>query len=319
MTKFDVWNAILSDIGRVAQLAWNAEVKGSITFPKFTNVDIRFVSSVNPPRYQSKSVIWTLAEVFDYYSQERHYSNSFFKTSIGTGPTAQNFGVGSIKSALTTVQGLRSNSSVLGSSSESLSEPELSPPAVDASTLISFNQSTVSDTEVSLSHHVSQDPTTFQVGNARLNFVLSYVVNGATFNDKNFYALMINMLEFGAQHDPKDQPSGLIRAYNSVENYTFSIGPTSQAARDNLSWKLAIPAVGYLPTEMLANGPGGRWAELLGRIKLDGAYIGRIQILKGDHRDPPSGSCEMAKPGAAVESGDSDEGTSEVRRDLLVF
>ena len=319
MTKFDAWNAILSDIGRVAQLAWNAEIKGSITFPKFTNVDIRFVSSVNPPRYQSKSIIWTLAEVFDYYSQERHYSNSFFKTSIGTGPTAQNLGVGSIKSTLTIAQGLRSNSSVLGSSSESLSEQKPSTPEVDASTLISFNQSINSDTDVSLLQSVSQDPTTFQVGDARLTFVLSYVVNGATFNDKNFYAIMINMLEFAAQHDPKDQPSGLIRAYNSPENYTFSIGPTSQAAKDNLTWKLAIPALGYLPTEMLANGPGGRWAELLGRIKLNGAYIGRIHILKGDHRDPPSGSCEMAKPSVEVEGGDSDEGTNEARRDLLVF
>ena len=96
----------------------------------------------------------------------------------------------------------------------------------------------------------------------------------------------------------------LVRAYNSLENYTFVVGPTSDAAQNKLPWRLAIVAMGYLPSEMMRHGREGRWAELTGRIKLDGAWVGKILILKGDYRTSSLPSCGIAWFG---DDGDREE------------
>ena len=294
MSKYDLWTTITRVIAKVASLGWNAELAGSITFPVVSNVEIKFVSSVNPPRYQTKTVIWTLVEVFDYYSEERHYSNCFIKTQLGRGPTARNLGVASIKSTLSTVPDLQTDLSVLSLPNETSSASKFSGQVLEPSTQMISNQSVVSDSDLSIPRSGSRDSTSFQARSRGLVLVLNYVSEGATFSDKGFFRLILSTLVFAAQNDPKTAPSGLLRTYDSEDNYTLSIGPTSDAARDNLPWKLVIPTLGFLPSQMLDARQGGRWAELVGKIKLDGAYIGRIQILKGDHRNPHPHSCGMS-------------------------
>ena len=261
MSKYDIWIAITRAITDAAIQPWNAMIVGTLQYPVISNVRITFVSSVKPPRYQSKTIIWTLAEVFNFVNQERYYSNSFLKTFTGTGAAARNLGVASIKSTITSDSKAPTNSSVLGLSN------------VTALDLDPSDQ--ISDSNISTS----------QANTRRLTIVLDYLENGATFSDKGFFNLIITLLTFGAQHDPKMAPSGLYSAYNQDDNYTITIEPTSYAARWNLPWAFALPALGYLPSEMLKHGPGGRWAELEGRVKLDGAYIGKIHILKG-RNDP---------------------------------
>ena len=294
MSKYDLWTAITRVISKVALLGWNAELVGSITFPVVSNVEIKFVSSVHPPRYQTKTVIWTLVEVFDYYSEERHYSNCFIKTQIGMGPTALNLGVASIKSTLSTVPDLQTELSVLSLPNETSSASKSTGQVLEPSTQMISNQSVVSDLGPSIPRSASRSSTSFQAGSRGLVLVLNYVSQGATFSDKGFFRLVLSTLVFAAQNDPKTAPSGLLRTYDSEDNYTLSIGPTSHAARDNLPWKLLIPALGFLPSQMLDVRQGGRWAELVGKIKLDGAYIGSIEILKGDRRDPHPHSCGMS-------------------------
>ena len=294
MTKHDLWNTILRSISKAALLPWNGQILTSIEFAVTSNVAIRFISSVNPPRYQYKFVIWTLAEAFDFYNDQRHYSNCFFTTEIGKGPTALRLGVGSIKSTLMTMPGSQSNSSALGLMNDT---PML---AFDDTP---FNQSLDADTNISFSNSSMKSPSSVQTNTRGLSFALNYVVNGESISDRGLYEMILNLLVFAAQQEPKSNPSGLIRAYNSRENYTFAIGPTSDAARDNLPWKFMIPALGFLPGEMLTHGPGGRWAELSGRIKLDGAFIGKLRIVKGQARGPILGSCDM------VEFDAGDEGS----------
>ena len=149
----------------------------------------------------------------------------------------------------------------------------------------------VSHTHLSISLTDKGDFTSLQASDRGLSLALSYLEQGETFSDKAFVQVVINLLLFAAQMDPKVEPSATIRAYNAPEDYTLTIGPTSAAARDRLPWRLLIPALGYLPSEMLAQRPGGRWAELSGTIKLDGAYIGRIQIAKGKWKQSGPGSC----------------------------
>ena len=115
--------------------------------------------------------------------------------------------------------------------------------------------------------------------------------HGFIFSDHGFFQVVINLLIFTAQLDPKDQPSVTIRGYNEQEDYTLTIGPTSAASSDRLPWGLLIPALGYLPSEMLAERPGGRWAEFSGTIRMDGAFIGRIQVARGKWTQPAQGSC----------------------------
>lgn len=284
MAKYDLWNMITYAISKAALLAWNEDIVGSMEFPVTSNVEIRIVSSVNPPRYQTKFVVWTLAEALDFYIEQRHYSNCFFTTQLGSGRTTQRLGVGSIKSTLSTVPGPQSNLSVLSLLNES---------STSAFDTLNSNQSIGSDTDVSLSNLNIQSLTDIQANTGHLSLNLNWIVNGQKISDKDFYRIIVDILIYAAQQDPKQRPCDLITSYNSAENYTFQIGPTSAAASDKLPWNLVIPALGNLPTAMQSHSPESRWAELSGRIKLDGAYIGRLQILKGDHRDPQLGSCEM--------------------------
>ena len=283
MARYDLWNAITFTISKAALMAWNGNIVGSLGFPVRSNVEIRAVSSINPPRYQTKSVIWTLAEALDFYIDQGHYSNCFFTTQIGNGPTALTLGVGSIKSTLSTIPGSQSNSSDFSLLNETSTSVFDTP---------NLNQSINSHTDTSSSGLSIQNLTNIQANTGHLSLTLSYIPNGQAINDKAFYRIIVDVLVYAAQQDPKQRPCELITSYNSAENYTFQIGPTSSAARDNLPWSLAIPALGHLPTAMLRHSPEGRWGELTGRIKLDGAYIGKLQIVKGDRRQPHLGSCE---------------------------
>ena len=281
MTKYDLWNTITHTMAKAALMLWNGDIVGSIEYPVTSNVAIRIVSSVNPPRYQTKHIIWSLAETLDFYIEQRHYSNCFFTTQIGSGSTAQRLGVGSIKSTLSTMPSLQSNLSDLSLLNET------STSAFDTPIT---NQSIGSDTDINSS---VQSLTNIQANTGHLSVTLNYIVNGKTISDKGFYRIIVDILVYAAQQDPKRRPCEFISSYNAPENYTFQIGPTSEAARDKLPWNLAIPTLGHLPTAMLRHSPEGRWGELSGRIKLDGAYIGKLQIIKGDRREPVRGSCEM--------------------------
>lgn len=291
MSKFDLWNTIVRSITQTALLRWNAQLVGSIIYPVTSDVEVKFVSSVNPPRYQSKTIMWTLGEVFDVYNEQRHYSDSFMKTQIGRGPSAQNLGVASIKSTLAASANLSTSSLESVLLNRSTLEGELPSPTLDARVPASLNESLDNIKHLSFAPSDPQDPTSIQAGPRGLSFVLNYIDGGEAISDKGFYSLTINLLLFAAQHDAKQSGCGFINAYNPVDNYTYSIGPTSEAARENLSWELAIAVMGYLPSEMLKYGRGGRWAELSGRIKLNNAYIGRLEIAKGDQREGPRASC----------------------------
>ena len=111
-----------------------------------------------------------------------------------------------------------------------------------------------------------------------------------------------------AQLDPKDEPSATIRGYNEHEDYTLTIGPTSAEARDRLPWALLIPALGYLPSKMLAERPGGRWAELSGTINFNDAVVGRVQIARGKYAQSTPGSCGTTALNSSI--GMTEDGSS---------
>lgn len=290
MSKYDIWSAVLESMAAVALSPWNAQIIGALTIPVDSEVEIRFVSSVNPPRFQSKTILWSMVEVFDFYNTQKRYSNCFLTTYNGRGPAAQILGVASIKSTLSSNPGLQPNSSALSLSNQTSVELEVPTLGLSPSAQASANQSRLSHTNPPIFRSDSQTMTGLQAGT--LHLFLEYLNPGALISDKGFVTLMMNIIVFAAQHDPKNAPCGLVRSYNSAENYTFAIGPTSDAARDKLPWTIAVSAVGYLPAEMMKHGRNGRWAELTARIKWNGAWVGKILIIKGDHRPASSSLCE---------------------------
>ena len=134
MSKYDVWAAITRTMSKTALHPWDWELVGSTTIPVILDVETRFVSSVNPPRYQSKTMLWTLAEAFDVYNEQRHYSNCFLTTKLEIGSGFQNLGVASIKSALSNGSGLQKNSSTVRSADEPSLELTPNNSAIDVST-----------------------------------------------------------------------------------------------------------------------------------------------------------------------------------------
>lgn len=289
MSKQDLWLSIIEAISVVGLFPWIALVPNSLAVPVTPSVKIAFVSSVNPPKYQTKFIIWTLVEAFDYYNVQRHYGNSFLRTYVGRGEVERNLGVGSIRSSLA---GKGMNESVLGLGNGTSLEMDSKGLLAVNEAKANFNQSFLENTvSALLQPDTLTTISTLQARPPGLSVWLDYLRPAAIFNDKGFLNLLITTLVFAAQHDPKREPSGLIRSYNSIENYTFVMGPTSDAAKSKLPWGLAIAAMGLLPLEMMKRGPGGRWAELSGRIKLDGAWIGKILILRGDQSTEGVGGC----------------------------
>ena len=134
MAKHDVWAAITRAIAKIALHNWNTEIVGSITLPVVSDVQIKFVSSVNPPRYQTKTIIWTLADAFYFYNEQGRYSNSFLTTKLAIGSGFLNLGVASIKSILSSGAGFQKNSSVVRSADEPSHELISNVSAIDVST-----------------------------------------------------------------------------------------------------------------------------------------------------------------------------------------
>ena len=186
-----------------------------------------------------------------------------------------------------------------GSSTEGVSVP------------VFINQSSVPNTDDFVSRPSGGNPSNLYAGERGLALSIDYLDHGASISAQGFFNLVINSLVYAAQNDPKNEPCMVLTAYNAAEDYTFSMGPTSDAARENLPWARAIPALGYLPNVMLLHQAGGRWAELVGTIKMDGAYIGKLGIRKGDHRSSRPSSCDMVRRDIGVDVVGNDNSGDE--------
>ena len=252
MSKFDIWFSIIAAIGWTALEEWDKEVSGQITYPEHSNVETTVISSVNPPRYQAKSIIWTLLYAFSIYNDRQQYTSMLLTTKQNDGQASHTLGLIRLKSLL------RLGSSAVGNSSN----PASSTDAVEVDDLKNHE-----------------------------GFVLdlTYPSSGRTFGAKGFCSSIIEILIFAATHDPKTEASGSVSTYNRDEDYTISVKPTSPAASDNLPWRTLIEIVASLPSAMYRTQHRGVWAELDGRARLNGAYIAKISVQTGDHTDRGGG------------------------------
>ena len=293
--KFELWMAIVYSMARIAPNAWNLESRNPLIFPEVFNIEVVFISSVNAPRYRTKSILWTLQAAFAVYSQERFYTSAIIRTYVGEGADARNLGVARFrfpKKPLATDSQRSSSTSPLGNDTTlSMTSPT--------------NQSLVPGITFPTAPSDSQNGTDLQAKGLQLT--LTYTQGGASFDPQGFFKTIMILLIFAAQHDPSTEASGVVADYNERDNYTVAISPMSAEAREDLPWDRAIPVLRDLPRTMLGEQRGGRWAELEGRARVDGVNTARVKIVTGDLREELRAL--YGDPNAAVAAGGaSDQG-----------
>ena len=291
MSKFDVWFSIIASIGWTALEEWDTELSGQITYPEQSNVETTVISSVNPPRYQAKSIIWTLLYAFSIYNDRQQYTSMLLTTIQNDGRASHTLGLIRLKSLLRLV------SSTVGNSSDPASSTDI-PLGVHPARSLDLNDSSQSQVSTSIdSAMIPSASSTDAVevddlkNNERFVLDLTYPSGARTFGAKGFCNSIIEMLIFAATHDPKTEASGAVSTYNRDEDYTISVKPTSPAASDNLPWGKLIEIVASLPSAMYRTQHRGVWAELDGRARFYGAYIAKISVQTGDRTDRGGISC----------------------------
>ena len=278
LSKFDVWFAIIASIGWTALEEWDSEVFGQTTYPDHSNVETTLISSVNPPRYQAKSIIWTLAQAFMIYNDRQQYTSMLLTTKQGDGSASHTLGLTRLKSLL------RLGTSAVETSSKRALSTGI-PLGIQSAPSFDFNNSSQSQVNTSLDRAMMSSASSTDVievnglmNNENFVLDLTYPSRGRTFGAKGFFTSIIEMLVFAATHDPKTEASGPVSKYNRDEDYTISVRPRSPAASDNLPWGKLIEIVACLPSAMYRTRHGGVWAELEGRARIDGAYIAKISV-----------------------------------------
>ena len=267
-----MWTAIVECMGRIALNRWNVDLEGRLAFRAVNHVQIDIISSVNAPRLQIKSILWTLIRAFYFYNDEGLYTSANLKARVGEGADVRYLGFIRFKTIQPTVTDSQTNSST--------------PPLWNDTSLGIISPSNGSFLPATTSPIVlSNGQTDTDLHANGLDIGLGYVEGGASIHAASFYESTISLLLFAAQHDDKSAPCGFVADYNTGADYTLAISPTSAASRDRLPWQIAIEVFAKLPAAMLAQQRGGRWAEFQGRVKVDGQWVGRIRLAKGDVRN----------------------------------
>lgn len=267
-----MWTAIVECMGRIAMNRWNLELQGRLAIRAVNHVQIDIISSVNAPRLQIKSILWTLIRAFYFYNDEGLYTSANLKARVGEGTNVRYLGFVRFKTIEPTVP----NSQTISST-----QPLWNDTSLDI--ISPSNGSLLPATTVPTVPSNDQIHTTLRANG--LDIGLNYKEGGASFHPASFYETTISLLLFAAQRDDKSAPCGFVADYNTREDYTLAISPTSAASQDRLPWQFAIEVFAKLPAVMLAQRRGGRWAELHGRVRLEGQWIGRIRLSKGDVRN----------------------------------
>ena len=266
-----MWTAIVECMGRLAMNKWNTEVQGRLAFDAVNYVQIDIISSVTAPRFQVKSILWTLIRAFYFYNRQGLYTSANLKLRSGEGANVRYLGFMRFK----TIEPTATESQTISSTPPLRNDTSLG--------IVSpLNGSFLPATTAPIVP--SNDQTDINVPANSLDIGLSYVEGGASFHVASFYESTMSLILFAAEHDDKSVPCGFVADYNTRDDYTLALGPTSVASRERLPWNLAIEIFTKLPVVMLTQQRGGRWAELHGRVRFDGRWVGRIRLAKGDHR-----------------------------------
>lgn len=257
----------MANFVHVALNPWDLEIPRNLNFPVARNLEMKIVRSVHPPRFQTKSLVWTLQELFDEYNSRGLYASANFVARIEGAP----LGFGSIRSTLQS--GLDGQRNVSSQAMHDRAPAERIPSADDIGSGVIPSSSNKSTPSV-----ISHDPAT-QLARRGFDIRLEYTPDGALFSDLGFFDSIIHFLSLAANRDPKTSTTRLARSYNVQEGFFVEVASVDE--ENELEVGTLIEVLGLLPAKMYGQGAGGRWAELTGSVKFDGVKIGRIKVEQG--------------------------------------
>ena len=246
------------NLARVAQNPWDYEVTGPLNFPVVHNVEMKMASSVRYPHFQTKSLVWTMQELFNRYRAQGQYASASFVTRVD----GKVLGFGSIRSTL-------------------LSDPDgnassLSLHDGDAASTSAVTEDGDQAVSTFITNATINGNTNTGLGRRGLEIRLNYIPNGKLISDIDFIASNIKFLVLAANKDPKTGTTKTARMDNLEAGFFLEI--SSMGDDDELPLFRIIEVLGRLPARMYEERPGGRWAELTGLVRFDGVNIGRIRV-----------------------------------------
>lgn len=279
LSKFSVWLGIVLNIARVGLNAWDYEIINGFDFPISNNLEFLVRSSVNTPRFHTKSVIWTLQQIFSEYNEREQYSSANFITTV----QGQVLGFGSIKSTLESRDDGKTGDSFPDVLVDSLSQANIT-----ASSMASTKLSTRRGFEIRI----------------------EYLPNGALISPLGFFTTMIRFLVLATNRDPKTSTVKRAAFLNAEEGYFVEVAALYEG--EDMALSDIIRSLGILPAKMYSVGTGGRWAELKGTILYDGVKIGKVRIGKGSAAPDglPLGGGLLLTNGTTVEACTALNGTA---------
>ena len=259
----------------------------AIQFTPTYNIRIGLVSDRSGPGLQAKHVVWAHEKLFDILVEHNRYSTG--NIVVNSYGFANRLAVGTITAA--------SSGSALANATDvlpdSLSTSNLKTPIMNTTT--SKTNDTSADQNLQLVNPTSSKLRTIQFpalnrtsdlkiqDQDRIQLHITYTPNGATFHDVQIYNASLKLLVRIAQ--VADQTGTIwptISTYNSIDDFTLSVGPVSFAKRSELSWGDTGTVLAYAGVAMSRQGtPGRTWAEMEGRIDTLKRWTGVCSLARG--------------------------------------
>ncbi|KAI4186406.1 MAG: hypothetical protein LQ346_005681, partial [Caloplaca aetnensis] len=86
LDKFSVWLSLVANLAKAAVNPWDLALPRNVLFPETHHVAVHAVSSIHPPSYQTKSIIWTFQEAFAEYAARGQYSSASLTARLNGHP-----------------------------------------------------------------------------------------------------------------------------------------------------------------------------------------------------------------------------------------
>ena len=296
---------MLVDVAGMALKDWNQPTP----FAKFIRpygIALGFASDRAGPGFKTKHIMWTIEEIFDVIVEHKRYEPGTVVVDLGS-----------------TRLGVASVSTVPPDSAPLNKTNLLEQSLADTQSLTMALGSSISTS----GHDVNSALSTFKQGNTTLTrtlpipeispnspspyarrsreIELHYFTDSTEIDEVQIFNASIKLLIQAAEPSDKISPIGpKLSTYNVMDDFTFSFRPLRYKSHGGMTWLDAIFAIPSVVDTMIhyQGHAGGLWAEMEGRIIVDGIQTGRFCLTKGNWMDKaPEELCTRLEGGSSAD------------------
>ena len=290
--RFAYYTALLRDMAKVSVFDWNLEIE-AFQFEPQSNVRMIFASSAAPPRYQTKSILWTMVYIFHSFNLQGNWAEASWMTEMKPeGRPSYALGVGQLELSVGSTDQIQDSYTVGSNSSSStkMSVERRSDPLSSDLTSRSLSVSGISNSTANIAPTTGNNNNDNNANNNSSNndiqvrrgisVRLNYKLNARSYDAQQFYlSIVYGYLRAATQDSQSDaQPLAL---YNSNQDFTAVIGAAHMGSMSDFKWYMAYDALWKVALTMLNDRSGGYFAECEARIRNDGINVGRFALVHG--------------------------------------